>query len=172
LPGILLFNTKDMANDIKELEQKLTLLLGKQSYTYMNEACTGKYKGSTDYSLQFEDNTCIFISNGRKSYRDRIIQYINDFEYYHNHKQAIDVWLKELVIHDNQTAEWQGLPKIELIGTRIDNSDWLNVADYYMCINEELKLKLTFKETGFSFYCKRGSFKDYEEKRRSLVYTY
>lgn len=161
-----------MANDIKELERKLTLLVGKQSFTYKNVACTGKYRGSTDYSLLFEDNTCLFISNGRKSYRDRLIEFINDFEYYHKHKQKLEEWLKELVNHDNQTAEWQGLPKLELIGTRIDNNDWFIVVDYYMCINEEQKLKLTFKETGFSYYCKKDNFKDYKEKRKSLIYNY
>ena len=159
-----------MANEIITLEMKLTNLLGKQSYSYLKKACTGKYRGTTDYCLQFEDKTCIFVSNGKKGYRNRIIEFINDFEYYYKHKQELEGWLKKLVNHDNQTAEWHGLPKLELIGTRIDNNDWFIVIDYYMCINEEQKLKLTYKETGFSYYCKGRGFNGYKEGLKSLIY--
>lgn len=160
-----------MAKSIKELEHILTNLLGKKSYICSATPCTGKYRGTSDYSLVFDDGTSLFISKGRAQYRIKLLLYITQFSYYHQHKEQIEEWIRTVLRHDNRTAEWQKLPPIEFIGTRIDE-DLFIVFDYYMCISKEQKLKLTYKETGFSYYCKGCGFKDYADKVKSFIYKY
>lgn len=97
---------------------------------------------------------------------------INQFYYYNQHKDKLDLWIADVIKHDNITADWQKLPMLEFIGTRIDDNDQFVVFDYYMCISEEQKVKLTYKETGLSDYCKGKDKQWYEDNIKSFIYKY
>lgn len=160
-----------MAENIKETEARLTKLLGKKSYEYSKRHCTGKWRGTIDYSLQFEDGTSIFISNGKKYYQRNLLEYITHFEYFHTHKEELEEWIKTIIKNDNHTAVWQKLPLIELIGIRIDDDRFI-VFDYYLCVDTDIKLVKTYKETSFSYYCKGQELEGYTQKIRSFIYKY
>lgn len=160
-----------MATDSKELEARLTELLGKKSYVNSKRHCTGKWRGKIDYRLLFEDGTYVFISNGKKYYDRNLFEYITHFEYYHAHKKELEEWIKSIIRNDNYTAVWQKLPLIELIGTRIDDDQFI-VFDYYLCVDSDTRLIKTYKETSFSYYCKGQTLGDYTEKIRSFIYNY
>ncbi|WP_291125494.1 hypothetical protein [Dysgonomonas sp. UBA7698] len=161
-----------MAKRIEELEFALTKLLGKKSGTCQKKPGEGKDKGTNFYSLVFNDGTSAFISWGRSSYRTRLLLMINQFYYYNQHKDKLDLWIADVIKHDNITADWQKLPMLEFIGTRIDDNDQFVVFDYYMCISEEQKVKLTYKETGLSDYCKGKDKQWYEDNIKSFIYKY
>lgn len=169
----LLFNINHriMATDSKELEARLTELLGKKSYVNRKSHCTGKWRGTIDYRLQFEDGTYVFISNGKKYYERNLFEYIAHFEYYHAHKEELEEWIKSIIRNDNHTAVWQKLPLIELIGTRIDDDRFI-VFDYYLCVDTDIKLQKTYRETSFSYYCKGQQPEGYVDKIKSFIYKY
>ncbi|WP_165045344.1 hypothetical protein [Dysgonomonas sp. ZJ709] len=160
-----------MAENIKELEVRLTELLGKKSYANSKRHCTGKWRGTIDYRLQFEDGTYVFISNGKKYYERNLFEYIAHFEYYHVHKEELETWIKSIIRNDNHTAVWHKLPLIELIGTRIDVDQFI-VFDYYLCVDTDTRLIKTYKETSFSYYCKGQPLDGYVDKIKSFIYKY
>ena len=157
-----------MATDIKELEARLTELLGKKSYIRKNN----RYKGKSFYSLHFEDESSVLISTGMKNYKYNLLKITSEFEYYRLHKAELEIWIKSILKHDNFAADWQKLPILEFIGTRIDDNDQFVVFDYYMCISEEQKIRLTYKETCLSYYCKGCETGNYKDETKSFIYKY
>jgi len=161
-----------MAKSIKEMELTLARLLGKESCICKKTKGEDKDKGTDFYSLELDDGTSAFISWGRNSYRNKLLLMINQFYYYNQYKNELESWIADVIKHDNITAEWQRLPKLEFIGTRIDDNDQFIVLDYFMCISKDQKIRLTYKETGLSDYCK-GKDKDwYENTTKSFIYKY
>lgn len=53
-----------MNNEQITLCRKLTQILGYSTFTKISEKCTGKWSGTTDYSLLFDGQYEFFISNG------------------------------------------------------------------------------------------------------------
>lgn len=113
----------------------------------------------------------MFISTGMKNYKHNLLEYINEFEYYHLYKAELETWIKSVLEHDNFAADWQNLPLLEFIGTRIDDNHFV-VFDYYMCVDDNTKLMKTYKETIFSYYCKGKQKNDYADRISSFIYKY
>lgn len=161
-----------MAKTIEELEFALTRQLGKKSCVCRKEPGKGEDRGTNFYSLVFDDGTSAFISWGRSGYRTKLLLLINQFYYYNQRKSELEQWIADIIKHDNITADWWKLPKLEFIGTRIDDNDQSIVFDYYMCIGQEQKIGLTYKETGLSDYCKGKDKLWYESNTKSFIYKY
>jgi len=160
-----------MAKSIHELELTLTWLLGKQSCTCRKKPGKGEDRGTNFYSLVFDDGTSAYISWGRRSYRTKLLLMINEFSYYKQHKSELGLWITDIIAHDNIAADCRKLPKLEFIDTRIDDDQFV-VFDYFLCISREQKIRLTYRETVFSYYCKGSDFKDYQDTIKSFIYKY
>ena len=79
-----------MVKSIKELEQTLTGLLGKKTCICIETPGTGEERKVKFYSLKFEDDTSVYICSSKVYYREKLLQLICDFEYYHKHKSELE----------------------------------------------------------------------------------
>jgi len=117
---------------IKQLEQKLTELLGKKIYTKYKKACTGKYRGYYDYGLEFEDGTQYYISTGKQYYFERLTESVQMYQYFHDNRKYLENRTKEVIERDNRQAVELGLSPIEFISLymitenkKSDNLFWI-----------------------------------------------
>ena len=160
-----------------ELEEKLKMILKKKSYTIEESPCDGKWKGTIDYSIIFNDGLKVFISNGIQYYIESLKLIIEGLEYYLLKKDQLEEWIKNVLRNDNHFAAWQRLPKIEFIESKINLDNNFSVIlfivfDYYLCINENQKIKMTYTETGFSHYCKGDPIWEFRKNTKSFIYNY
>ena len=143
-----------ISEKILQLEEQLTGLLGKKSYTRSKRACAGKWQGTYDYRLLFDDGTYCFISNGMKDYERNLLTVIREILYFNDHKEYIEQWIKTVLDINNKQIEDINytFDKVYMI----TDSGYLGyiVFDYYVePIGAEKKL-YTYVESGFSCYCK------------------
>ena len=96
--------------------------------------CTGKYKGTRDYSIQFTDGTEKFISNGKKSFDSSLENQIKSIKYFNENKDRL---LDEISLSLD-------IPKAEL-DLKFDKEY------FFVCIEYK---GLLFTESSFSCYCK------------------
>lgn len=102
----------------KELCDKFTQLLGHKTWKKVGEPCTGKWRGTTDYFLVFEDNTRVFISNGMTFFDENLQREISNFERFTSpdfQKKMMDV-LNEQREVDNEIAKREGLLPYSILG--------------------------------------------------------
>ena len=120
----------------KQLCNKLTQLLGHKSWKKIGHPCTGKWRGTTDYSLLFEDGSGVFISNGMKYFDDRLVEITATLERFISpafQTKMLDILNQQREI-DNVVAESEGLHKYEILG--------LTFKQAYFRIHYGLKLEV------------------------------
>lgn len=148
-----------------ELEQKLTLLLGKTSYTCTKRACRGKWKGTYDYSMLFNDNTCLCVSTGLKGYHKKLEDFIKEVEFFITNRDKLSGWIKEVLkANDLKT------PSVKNMFDRL----YLITDDNYMCspafdfhteLDGLLVQSFTFLEGSFCDYCLGREDEKYPQKQ-------
>lgn len=109
--------------NIKKLEQSLTELLDKKSYIHYKRACTGKFRGTYDYGLTFEDGTKYFISNGKKYYLNHLTDAVKMYRYFHENREYLSRRTKEIIDRDNKQATSLGLKPVEFIDLNLKTAD-------------------------------------------------
>jgi len=111
-------------------------------------ACRGKWSGTTDYSVTFDNNERYFISNGMSRF-DEVLDYtINKYNTFLANKQNIITSLKKIEARDKQKAEELGLLSYELIDVDyIKNGGYLGW--FFVTIKVADKIR-TFMETGLN----------------------
>ena len=133
----------------KELCQKLTNLLGFTSYQKIGSRCCGKYKGTTDYSLVFDNKVCFFISNGMSSFSERLIEHIRDVTIFQNHKEEMFQAVCRQVEQDNLTARKEGLLAVKCLSLEICKTSTIYFLWPYIRM-EVGGQQFDFIETGFT----------------------
>lgn len=142
-----------------QLEKKLTDLLNKKSYYRLKRACGGKWRGTYDYRLVFEDETYIFISNGLKSYEYNLNVLIGEIEYFNSNKNRFEQWIKQVLeVNSRNDAVNYVFENLYMV----TNSGYLGyiVFDYHF-IKEGIKSEThTYVESNLSCYCKSYEFNE------------
>lgn len=62
----------------------------------IGDACRGDWKGTTDYSVKFDNNEKFYISNGMKYFNEVLQRQIDTFTQFNNNKHALVAKLLEL----------------------------------------------------------------------------
>ena len=132
----------------KQLCDKLTLLLGHKSWRKIGQPCTGKWRGTTDYSLLFEDESSVFISNGMKYFDENLAEMAAALERFISptfQSKFLEILNRQREI-DNVAAGNEGLHGYKILG--------LTFKQVFFGITYGLKLEVdgkifNFVETGF-----------------------
>lgn len=107
-----------MDKKTKALCDELCALLGHKSWTKTGSRCTGKWAGTTDYSLTWEDGTRMFVSNGMTYFEKEVSETIDMLKRTRNkeNQQAIMEVLWEYEADDARMAKEAGLQDYKVLG--------------------------------------------------------
>lgn len=107
-----------MTNKQKALCDELCALLGHKSWTKTGSRCTGKWAGTTDYSLLWEDGTGMFISNGMTYFEKVVSETIDMLKRTRNkeNQRAMMEVLWEFEADDAKMAQEAGLQSYKVMG--------------------------------------------------------
>lgn len=147
---------------------ELCALLGHKSWTMTGRRCTGKWSGTTDYSLTWEDGTGMFISNGM-SYFDKgvsdTIDMLKRTRNPENQRAMMDV-LWEFEDDDVKMAKEAGLQHYKLLGlVEIVEPDAFGMIWWGVRIKVGGRI-INYRETGMSYDIKNGADKLRETRER------
>lgn len=133
-----------------ELSQRLANLLGYETVERIGSRCTGKYKGTIDYSLVFDGKTCLFLTNGLTCFSERIREYIQAVEIFQKNKKHMFQTICQQIEKDNITAKKEGLLPVKVISL-----DMCKISTVYFCwpyVRMEVdRRQFDFVETGLCF---------------------
>lgn len=155
-----------MNKQIVTMCDELCTLLGHKSWTKTGERCTGKWAGTTDYSLRWEDGTRMFISNGMSYFEKVVRDNVEMLKRTRNkdNQRAIMEVLLEYEKDDAKMAREAGLMGYKVLGLIevIDNigTIWWGVR---LLIGDRI---VDFRETGLSMDIKKGAASLRETKER------
>ena len=148
------------SEEIKQLEQRLTGLLGKKTCTEYKRACTGKYRGYYDYSLIFDDGSKCFISVGKEYYLKCLQEKVEMYQYFHDNREYLERRTKEIFERDNRQAAELGLSPVEFISIDMMTE---KDSDYIFWIGVRYKqngLVFWHTDTEFCYACRGVGFND------------
>lgn len=87
--------------EITQLEQEMTRLFHERTYRVVKTPCRGKYRGSSDYSLEFGSGRRIFISMGWRNYLPKLRERLGYIRYFREHQAENTARVKAfLAAHD------------------------------------------------------------------------
>lgn len=143
-------DTKKHKSDIlQEKFNTLARLFGAQSGTKVGIPCSGKWKGTTDYSVKFNNGVRFYISNGMKYFEKNLDEEIKVYSAFESMKSEIIEALQAFEVHDNQLAALAGLSNYHVL-----DIDYLKSGDYlgwFYAIVDINGERHTVKETGLYF---------------------
>ncbi|MCD7963652.1 MAG: hypothetical protein LUF90_08960 [Rikenellaceae bacterium] len=103
-----------------EAVNELTRLMGYKSWFRTKHSCTGKWRGTTDYSLVFDSTIRLSVSNGMKNFETQIKKYISWINNINNYRsEYIDFFEKRIKI-DNDLAIKENLQQVEILDVDIN----------------------------------------------------
>ena len=147
---------------------ELAKLFGANTGVKVGRACTGKWRGTTDYSVEFNDNRKFFITNGMKNFDTRLDTYIVTYKTFNENKNEILAILKELEKADNEIAEEKGFKTYEVVDVDY-NKDWnYNYEGWFYVTIKVGDIVKTVMETGLNFAIKNGCLYGFDKMREEL----
>ena len=146
---------------------ELCKLLGHKTWTKTKSACTGKWAGTWDYFLRWEDGTEMFVSNGMCGFEKTVEETIDMLkrtrkpEYQKAIMEVLYEYEKDdaLLAKKNNMKSYHILGLIEITGTSCGLISWgirLKIGDYIR----------DFRETGLCFDIMDGANKLRKTKKR------
>ena len=147
-----------------ELCNELCALLGHRSWTKEGSRCTGKWAGTTDYSLRWDDGTSMFISNGMTYFEERVKETVEMVRRTRSteHQEAIMDVLREYEREDAEMAREAGLKSYRLLGL-IEVIDDIGTIWWGVRLDVDGKT-IDFTESGLSCDIEKGAEKLRETK--------
>lgn len=138
---------------------ELCSLLGHKSWTKVGQRCTGKWAGTTDYSLRWEDGTRMFISNGMSYFEEVVRETVEMLKRTRDkdNQRAIMEVLWEYEKDDAKMAREAGLMDYKVLGLIEVKDAWATGMIWWgvrLLIGDRI---VDFKESGLSMDIKGGA---------------
>jgi len=151
-----------------ELCNELCALMGHKSWTKEGSRCTGKWAGTTDYSLRWDNGERMFISNGMYYFEERVRETVEMIKRTRSkeHRQALMQVLREYEKDDALLAKECGMKSYKVLGLIECMGDpQFNMIWWGVRLDVDGKT-VDFVETGLSCDIKEGAAKLRETKER------
>ena len=131
---------------------KLAKLFNAKTGAIEKTACTGKYRGTFDYSVVFDNGTSFFISNGLKYFNSRIDDLIKTYENFNQieNKNKILNYLKKECELDKTEAVKQGLNAYKIIDVDYSKKNNSYLGWFYVTIQLDNGDIVDMIETGLN----------------------
>ena len=145
---------------------ELCALLGHSSWTKEGSRCTGKWAGTTDYYLRWDDGTRMFITNGMACFEEHVRKTVEMIKRTRNkeHQEAVMEVLREYERDDAVMAKENGLKSYHVLGL-IEIID--NIGSIWWGLRLDIEGQtIDFRESGLDLDIQRGADKLRETKER------
>ena len=153
------------------LLDELTKITGHQTWRRIDYSCSGKWRGTTDHSILFDNKIKFFISNGMKNFERNLKEYIQNYKTFQTNKEKNIRIIQIQLNKDNKTAQSESLHTAELIDIGINTED----EQYFLWPYAVLKVNgktLKFIETKLSFSMRTDDLREwYEDRKKYTIYT-
>ena len=134
---------------------QLAEMFGARSGEIVGSSCSGKWAGTTDYSVKFNNGNEVFISNGMKDFNNKLDYLLSIYGNFAKKKTEILSILREMEKTDAVTAAENGLKSYHVIDVDYQkNSNHCN--GWFYAIIEVDGVTTTIQETGL--HCSIRSF--------------
>lgn len=145
---------------------KLAQLFGATTGTKIGSPCGGKWAGTTDYSIKFDNEAKMFISNGMKSFDEILEIYISQYKNFILNKEKIVSAFKEMSIRDNKIAKEKGLKPYTVLDIDFYKGNSGHLGWFYIVLEVGEK---TFKmiETNMGYAIANNKLEDYLKGREN-----
>lgn len=137
---------------IRLLEGRLMELLGKESYKTEKSPCRGKFAGTYDYGLRFDDDTYFFVSNGKRDYEQKLKEAIERLRYFYATKKTLESWVKKVLAVNSEKDNIQYVFDKLYVITDTSYMGYIAFDYHYKKDNEEIHY--IYLESSFSRYCR------------------
>ena len=147
---------------------ELCALLGHKSWTKEGSRCTGKWAGTTDYSLRWDNGERMFISNGMTNFEEQVREEVEMLKRTRSkeHQQAIMEVLREYERDDAVLAKECGMKSYKVLGLiECYGEPQFNFIRWGLRLDIDGKI-VDFVETGLSWDIEGGAAKLRETKER------
>lgn len=145
---------------------ELCALLGHRSWMKEGSRCTGKWAGTTDYSLRWDDGTRMYISNGMSYFEEKVKNTVEMLKRTRSkeHQEALMEVLREYEKDDAVMARENGLKSYKVLGL-------IEIVDHIGTIWWGVRLDIDgqtfdFRESGLDLDIQAGADKLRETKQR------
>lgn len=152
---------------LTDLCNELCALLGHKSWTKVGRRCTGKWAGTTDYSLQWEDGTTFFVTNGMTYFEKTVKETVDMLKRTRTkeHQKAIMDVLREYEKDDAILSKENGMKSYKVLGLIEVTGDSSGLIWWGLRLDIGGKV-VDFRETGLSCDIMAGADKLRETKER------
>jgi len=107
-----------MDKETKALCDEMCALMGHKSWTKVGSPCTGKWAGTTDYSLRWEDGQEMFVNNGMYGFKSRLTEAVEGLKRCRSaeHQRAVMEVLREWQASDARLSQEHGVKGYDILG--------------------------------------------------------
>ena len=154
----------------KALAAQLAELIGCKSYTHISKRCTGKWRGTTDYGLLFDNGCYHFASNGMAGFEQEIQKDILEISTVLQYRESYQAVISEQLALDNEIALREGLSPVKLIDTGI-NTDYEHYFLWAYALLEVNGRQFRFIETMLNRHLRTNTLAIWETDRPKDIYT-
>lgn len=160
-----------MTKEQFQICQELTRLMGYNTFDKTSRRCTGKWSGTTDYSLVFDNKITLSVSNGMTHFYETVNTYIDQLKQFKTNKDCMLQQIRKNVISDNLTAKEEGLFPVTVkdIGINLSNEHYL-LWNYLLL--EVDGCTFQFIETGLNYAIRNNKLEKYfTEQSNKKIFT-
>lgn len=147
-----------------------TELVGRKSWSKIAQPCTGKWRGTTDYGILFDDGMQYFISNGMQCFNEKLANEITSIHVLrNNHKKYLQI-LREQARLDNEIARKEGLHPVTIVdvGQEMESENHFLWAYVILDVNGHW---FKFTETGLNYAMKQDAMDKWIEGCKKSLFT-
>lgn len=149
---------------------ELTKLAGFHEWKPTKHHCTGKWAGTIDHGVIFDNKLNFFISNGMKFFEDKVREYIQEYKTVMREKEKNKRILQIQMNKDNRIALSEKLYTTELLDIGVNTEDEYNFLWPYIRLKVNGR-EIHFVETGMSFAMKADNMMEWFTERKYPIYT-
>lgn len=149
---------------------QFTELVGRKTWTLVSHPCTGKWRGTTDYGIQFEDGFRYFVSNGMTYFEEKISDAIMEINTVQKNREQYLQILRVQAQHDNLVAASEGLLPVKVISVEMN----FKSGNYFLwpyAMLEVNGIRFKFIETGMCYAMKEDRMDRWVERYKKPLFT-
>ncbi len=151
----------------QEMMNRLAKCFGAESGEKVGSSCSGKWAGTTDYSVKFNNGVKMFISNGMKHFDNILAERVAAYENFGLNKDVVIDKLRTLEATDNEKAAEMGMKQYHIKDIRCTQSgDYMGW--FYGVIEVDGK-ETTISETGLHYAIFNSFAKDSVEPLKEYI---
>ena len=154
----------------KALAAQLTELIGCKSYTHIAKRCTGKWHGTTDHGLLFNNGCYHFVSNGMAGFEQEIQKDILEISTVLQYRESYRTVISEQLALDNEIALREGLSPVKLIDIGV-NTDYELCFLWVYALLEVNGRQFRFIETMLNYHLRTNNIAIWEADRPKDTFT-